>query len=178
MDYQTDLPIFSISAFVKMGIDTYNMYKCSFASVEPLCCRLPDRHSPVRHPKVRRDRFLATNTPLSPKLRPRRTKEDSNVQHTGDTLDDARQGLDLPHAVLAATVLAGRNVGLGEEGFKRRVDDEEVLVAFQRTFLGGRAQAHNRVDTAELPEFSQDPSGGDGSDFDGYVFPVREETGL
>lgn len=160
-----------------MAVHTNDISLFSFlVELRPLC--LPNRHSPIRHPKVRSNRLLSANTTASLHLRTGGTIEDTNLQHTRNPLDSAGQSLDLPLSIFSVAVLARRDIGLGEKGLEGGVDDEEILVALQRPFLGGRAETDGGVDAAELLEFVQDPTRGDGGHLDRHIFPVGEETGL
>lgn len=140
--------------------------------------RLPHRHRPIRHTKVRRNRPLTTNATSSGSLGSRQTRENTHIQDTGDLLDLPRKRIHLPNTVLTRTVLATGNVGLGQEGLEGSVDEEEILISLEGALLRVLVCADDGVDGAEFEEFVQNAVGSDGGDFDGDVFPVGEETGL
>lgn len=139
--------------------------------------RLPHRHRPIRHTKVRRNRPLPTNTTGSSGLGSRQTRENAHLQHTSNGLDPLRQLVHLPETVLAGS-LAGCDIGLGEQRREGSVDEEKVLIGLEGTFLGICVGADGRVYGAEFLQFADDAVGGDGGDFDGDVFPACEEAGL
>lgn len=140
--------------------------------------RLPHRHGPIGHTKVRRNRPLATNTTSSGRLGPRQTRENTHLQDTGDLLDLPRKCVHLPNTVLTRTVLAIGNVGLGQEGLEWGVDEEEILIGLEGALLGVLVGADDGVDGAEFEQFLENAVGSNRCDFDGNVFPVGEEAGL
>lgn len=139
---------------------------------------LPHRHRSIRHTKVRRNRPLTTNTTSRSSLGTGQAREDTHIQNTVDLLNLPRKRVDLPNAVLARTILAIGDIGLGQEGLEGGVDEEEVLVRLEGSLLGVLVGANDGVNGAEFEEFVEDAVGGDGGDFDGDVFPVGEEAGL
>lgn len=144
---------------------------------------LPDRNGAIGHAEVGGNGLLTADASGSLSLRTRHAREDAHVQHTGDLLDSARQSIDLPNTALSAAVLSSGNIALREQRLERGVDDEKALVGLERTRLGKlrrgpRRHPNNGVDAAQFLEGGEDAVSGDGSDFNGDIFPVGEETGL
>lgn len=132
---------------------------------------LADRHRPIRHTEVRCNRPLTTNTSSSSSLGTSQAGENAHLQDTGNVLDLPRKLTHLPSAILTGN-LASLDIGLGEHGWEGRVNEEEALIGLQRTLLYVQVLAEDRLDGAEFIQLADNAVGGDGSDFDGDVFPV------
>lgn len=93
--------------------------------------------------------------------------ENTDLKHTGNLLDLASQGTNLPHTILAATVLASLDISLDQQWLEGGIDNEETLIGLEGTFLGARGWPDGRVDTAEFLQLEDNAVGGDRGNLDG-----------
>ena len=136
-----------------------------------LLFRVLDGYRPVRHTKVRRNRFLPTDSSGRLRLRTRHTVKDPNLQHALDLLDRRRQIVHQPHPLGPVLRLARRDVIRQEERGERSVDDEEALVCFQAGAEVGDVSDHGGGGTEEF-ELGEDAVGCERDDFDWDCGPV------
>lgn len=103
--------------------------------------------------------------------------ENTNLQNTSNLLDSVSQLVYLPDAVLPGTVaLAGSNIRLRKQGLERRINDEQILIGFQRSpiqrpLMRQSCLTKNRLDTADFLESGQDLVNRDRRDLDRNVLP-------
>ena len=127
---------------------------------------LANSDRPIRHTEVGRNRALTTKSTGSSSLRASLAVENTDLEHTDNLLDLASQHLNRPHTILAVTILASLDVGLDQHRLERSIDDEEVLVGLEGTFLDARGWPDGGIDTTEFLEFLDNAVGGDRGDLD------------
>lgn len=133
---------------------------------------------PISHTEVGRNGSLTTNTSSSGRLRSGQALEDTDLENTRDLPDLASQHINRPHTILATAVLASLDIGLDQQRLEGRIDNEEVLIGLQRTFLGSGRGADCGVDTSKFLELIDNAVGSDRSDLDRNGLPVTKKTRL
>lgn len=127
---------------------------------------LANSDCPICHTKVGCNGPLTTNATGSRSLGAGQALENTDLKHTDNLVDLASQGTNRPHTILAITILASLEIGLDQQRLKGSINNKEVLISLEGTFLDARGRPDGGVDTAKFLQLEDNAVGGDRGDLD------------